>query len=209
MKNILIVDDHPLFLHGMYLMIKASFADINVETVDNFSLCKRQLKRKLPDLLLFDLMLPDKEGIEGLQELTQCYPSLIIVVLSAHTDQTYIQTSIACGAKGYIPKTSTPDEFTRALKKIDQGERYMPKRLISSGNQKIINSVNNTIKISKRKREILMLVSQKLSNKAIANKLDISEGTVKQHLYATFKKLKVKTRKEAAQYASKHIQDRY
>jgi DNA-binding NarL/FixJ family response regulator len=195
MKNILMVDDHPLFLHGTRLMIEASFPQINVSTAIDFSSAKQHLQQQLPDLLLFDLMLPDKDGLKGLQELVNAYPTLSIIIISAHDDKAHIQTSMAYGAKGYLPKTSTPDEIIFALKKVHQGGCYTPDWFSSS----------KKIKVSKRKHEILMLVSKNSSNKEIAKVLNISEGTVKQHLYAVFKQLKVKNRKEAAHYVKEHF----
>jgi DNA-binding NarL/FixJ family response regulator len=102
---------------------------------------------------------------------------------------------MAYGAKGYLPKTSTPDDIIFTLTKVYQGGNYTPDWFSSS----------NKIKISERKREILMLVYKNKSNKEIASKLKISEGTVKQHLYTVFKQLKVKNRKEAAYYVKEHF----
>lgn len=190
MKNILIVEDHPIFLQGITMMIDASPLDITVNTAINLAEAKQQLKRQQPDLLLLDLMLPDTKGVDGLQEIVDCYPSLIIAVLSSSEDKQHIQIAIEYGVKGYLFKTADFDEVLIAIEKILSGGCYLP-------NFDVITLQKG--KLTARQLEILNLVSQGLSNKSIAKRLYISESTVKKHLNSIFKILKVKSRIQAAQ----------
>jgi DNA-binding NarL/FixJ family response regulator len=194
MKNILIVDDHPIFLQGVKTIIDASPLDVIVSTATDIATTKKQLEHQQPDLLLLDLMLPDAKGFDGLQELVTHYPLLTIAILSSSEDTIHIQTAIKYGVKGYIFKTIDFDEILVAIEKMLSGGCYLP----------LLEVVNSTqkYKLTTRQSEILHLVSQGLSNKRIAESLYISENTVKKHLNSIFKILKVKNRIQATQCLS-------
>ncbi len=147
---------------------------------------------------MLDLLLPDQEGFEGLKELTYSYPRLTIAILTSSEDKKHIQNARYFGAKGYICKTSSPDELLIAINKLLAGEYYFPQDI--SPSKLYILSKQKKFKLTSRQAEILHLVSKGHSNKNIANILFISEGTVKQHLYKVFKILKVKNRQQAVQY---------
>jgi len=190
MKNLLIIDDHPIVLHGIKLMLDASHLDITVNIATDFSSAKQYLNQQLPDLLLLDLILPDIKGFDGLEELVSCYPSLTIAIFSSSEDEIHIQMAIKYGVKGYIFKTTHFDDILVAIENLLAGGCSLPEA--------------NLLPIQKyaltaRQVEILNLVSQGLSNKHIAEKLYISENTVKKHINSIFKILKVKNRIQAAQ----------
>jgi len=191
------VDDHPLFLQGMVLIMRSLLPTFTLSTAANFAETKQALKNKIPDLLLLDLFLPDQDGFEGLKELTYSYPTLTIAILTSSEDKKHIQNARYFGAKGYICKTSSPDELLIAINKLLAGEYYFPH--ICPSESSILNK-KNKLKLTSRQAEILHLVSEGQSNKNIAKTLFISEGTVKQHLHKVFKVLKVKNRQQAVQY---------
>jgi len=194
MKKLLIVDDHPIFLQGIRLMINESPLEISVTIAENFTSAKQQLNRQQPDLLLLDLMLPDTKGFDGLQELVTLYPSLSIAILSSSEDKTHIQAALKHGVKGYIFKTASFDDVLVAVESLLAGRCYLPKSEEGTALQ--------ACKLTARQLEVLTLVSQGLSNKNIAKKLHISENTVKKHLNSMFKILNVKNRIQASQCLS-------
>ncbi len=191
MKKILIVDDHPVYLQGLAMLMRESSLDVRVNMVADFTHAKQKIKQQQPDLLLLDLMLPDTKDFNGLQELIADYPSLTIAILSASEDKAHIRTAIKHGAKGYIFKTLSLDELLIAIEIMLSGECYLPECQVLDIQES---------QLTKRQIEIICLVSQGLSNKEIAKKLHISESTVKKHLYSIFKKLKVKNRIQAIQW---------
>lgn len=193
MKNIFILDDHPIFLQGISLVIKTSFDDVNVTTIGDFNAIKQELKNGKPDLLLLDLFLPDIKGFQGLQEIISHYPSLCVAILSSSENEIHIQTAIKYGVKGYIFKTLDFNKVLVAIKILLSGGCYFPK----SNNLDL-----QKCHLTARQFEILNLVSNGLSNQTIAKKLYISESTVKKHLNSIFKILNVKNRIQATQYLS-------
>lgn len=201
MKSVLIVDDHPIFLQGITMIINTSPLDIKISTATNLAKTKQQLNQQQPDLLLFDLMLPDTTGFDGLQELVTTYPTLNIAILSSSEDKLHIEKAIAYGVKGYLFKTFDLDELLAAIEKILLGGCYLPKSHCLPIPETI---TSQQAKLTVRQLEVLHLVCQGLSNKKIAEKLYISENTVKKHLNTAFKTLKVKSRTQAAQYINKN-----
>jgi DNA-binding NarL/FixJ family response regulator len=193
MKNILILDDHPIFLQGISMVINASSLEVSVKTTTNLSTAKQELQKRPPDLLLLDLLLPDTEGFTGLQEIISDYPSQRIAILSSSEDKVHIQTTIKYGVKGYIFKTLDFDEVLVAIETLLAGGAYLPKSTSIKPKKR---------ELTARQFEILNLVSHGFSNQNIAKRLYISESTVKKHLNATFKILNVKNRIQAAQYLS-------
>lgn len=202
MKHLLMVDDHPLFLQGMVLIINILLPDLTVATATNIKDAKQAIKKQMPDLLLLDLMLSNKQGFKNLKALVQHYPTLTISIFSSSEDKFHIQNAMYFGAKGYIFKTLEPDELVIAINQLLTGTCYFPKTIYTSE----YNAINtqNKLKLTSRQMEILHLVSIGYNNKKISSTLFISEGTVKQHLHKVFKILNVKNRQQAV-YHVKHV----
>jgi DNA-binding NarL/FixJ family response regulator len=196
MKNVLIEDDHPVFLQGITLIIKLSPLDITIDTAANLAETKQILKQQQPDLLLLDLLLPDTNDFDGLEELMATYPSLPIAIISSSEDTKHIQTAFNYGVKGYIFKTLDLDELLAAIEKILTGKCYFPESYCLPESENALAEKN---KLTPRQIEILNLVRQGLSNKKISKKLYIAESTVKKHLNSIFKILNVKNRLQAVQ----------
>jgi DNA-binding NarL/FixJ family response regulator len=158
------------------------------------------------DLLLLDLCLPGVQGLELFEEIRRDYPMLPVVVLSGLDDAGTVQSVLAGGAVGFIPKSSSHAVMVNALRLILAGGRYLPPELIapdldrgamaSAGATRALFSVSD-LGLTERQREVLVYLAQGKSNKQICRELGLAEPTVKIHVSAVLKALGVTTRTQA------------
>jgi len=133
--NILIVDDHPLFRHALIQAVRYSLPQAQIhETAAVNEFYERLEKGPEPDLVLLDLNLPGASGFSALVHVRAQYPSLPIIVVSAHEETSIIQRSIAHGAMGYIPKSAHPSHIGEAIREVLDGEIWLPPNLPANMN---------------------------------------------------------------------------
>lgn len=151
------------------------------------------------DLLVLDLRMPGMDGLEGLRHVRQSYPDIPTVILSSMVDRDQMLETINLGAAGYIPKHLSGAAMISALKLVLSGERFLPSLLLTPDQpDQPANSGPIAGKLTPREREVLALLREGLPNKVIANRLNLSEVTVKSHLFSIFRKLGVQNRVQAA-----------
>jgi len=201
--KILLVDDHPLFIEGIRgILIKL---DPAAQILTSGS-CEEALAMTEDDddmdLLLLDLNLPGMSGLDGLQLLRHQLPATPIVLLSASEDRYKVLNAIELGAKGYIPKSSTPDVILSALQLVLSGGVYLPMAVLETINKSPVksNSADDTT-LTPRQLEVLSLLADGRSNKAIGNQLSMAENTVRVHVSAILRFLDVSNRTEASMAA--------
>jgi DNA-binding NarL/FixJ family response regulator len=145
--------------------------------------------------------LPDRDGFSMLAELRERYPGIAVVVLSASNKDHDVRRALALGALGYIPKTTPLNVMLGALKLVFSGGTYIPpeilKRATSPTGEDAALRSPSTLGLTERQIEVLALLREGKSNKAIARALGVSEPTVKNHITVIFKALKVTSRTEA------------
>lgn len=128
--NILIVDDHPLFRHALIQAVRYSLPQAQIyETAAVNEFYERLESGAEPDLVLLDLNLPGASGFSALVHVRAQYPSLPIIVVSAHEETSIIQRAIAHGAMGYIPKSAHPSHIGEAIRHVLEGEIWLPPNL--------------------------------------------------------------------------------
>ena len=200
-----LVDDHPLFIEGMRVILQNLDKAVVIEASGS---CEEALERlendEDIDLLLLDLNLPGMSGLKGLQLLRHQLPATPIVLLSASEDRSKVLDAIERGARGYIPKSSTPEIIISALQLVLSGGVYLPMAVldtINSSNNKISNADGQTL--TRRQLEVLKLLAEGLPNKLIARQLNLAENTVRVHISAIFRILDVNNRTEAGLAASR------
>ena len=201
--KILLVDDHPLFIEGIRgILIKL---DLATQILTSGS-CEEALAMTEDDddmdLLLLDLNLPGMSGLDGLQLLRHQLPATPIVLLSASEDRYKVLNAIELGAKGYIPKSSTPDVILSALQLVLSGGVYLPMAVLETINKSPVksNSADDRT-LTPRQLEVLSLLADGRSNKAIGNQLSMAENTVRVHVSAILRFLDVSNRTEASMAA--------
>ncbi|MDH5644924.1 MAG: response regulator transcription factor, partial [Candidatus Heimdallarchaeota archaeon] len=177
--NILLIDDHPLFLEGVRHVLLQLKDDIAIQTCGS---CEEALALddEDVDLVLLDINLPGMSGLEGLQQIRHRLPATPLVVMSASEDRSKVLRAIELGAKGYIPKSSTPDIILTALQLVLSGGVYLPMAVldtINSSQAKTSNTDGQTL--TPRQVEVLKLLAEGHSNKSIGSHLSMAENTVR------------------------------
>jgi len=203
--KILLIDDHPLFRAGICTIIAE--LDEQVQPVEASS-CEEAMKlisaQDNFDLILLDLNLPGMDGLTGLHKLRNVTPSTPIVVLSASEDHASIKEAITQGAKGYIPKSASSAVILSAIHLVFSGGIYLPMAIFDE--DKICNKPDKVVNqngeiLTKRQRDVLVLVAQGKTNKSIALLLNMAENTVRVHVAAIMKFFDANNRTEATYVA--------
>lgn len=202
--HIMIADDHSMIREGLKNLLELD-GDIEViaEAVDGDD-CLKKLETIKPEVLLLDINMPKKNGLEVLQALKARRSKLKVLVLTVHNEIEYLMKAVDIGVNGYILKDSESAELKKAIFTITQGETYIQPSLIPALNSKMIERNQDEEKIdvlTRRELEVLKLLAVGMYNKEVAEKLNISERTVKNHVSNIFKKLEVTDRTQAAVFA--------
>lgn len=200
MIKVLLVDDDILIRESLKLIL-STFEDLDViGTCESGKGCLDFLKDNEVDLVLLDLRMPIMDGIEVLKQKSQEEKKERYLVLTTFDEDDLIKSALYYGADGYILKNSTPDHIVHAIRTVAGGNSvFHPDVLKSIGNVETNHKVDwNTYGLSQREMEIVEEVAEGLSNKEIANKLYISEGTVKNYMTSILTKMDLKHRTQIA-----------
>lgn len=198
MTQILITDDHPIFVAGLESILRNAKPSLKIYHADHIEPAKQHLKSNphLP-LMLLDRTLQGVDSLEHLKEFLAIKPNLRIAIISANESHQYVNEAITAGAIGFIPKSLTVETTLRAVDLLLQGNIYIPKHLI--GNDYRPHKKNEDL--TSRQLEILTLAALGQANKKIALRLNLAEGTIKQHFNAIFRALEAENRSHAIQIA--------
>src|SRR5512145_2093283 len=200
--GIIIAEDHRLFRSGLKFILEASnLYTVIGEASDGFELLGL-LEVNKPSLVIMDINMPRMNGIEATQIAMARYSDLKIIVLSMYDDLEYYNTLLDQGIKGFLLKDADKEEFFLAVSKVLAGETYFSQEVLLNIIRK--SSDMGSIKLSRREKEILELISQGLSNKEIADKLQISQRTVERHRTHLLEKTGSKNSIRLVIYALKH-----
>jgi DNA-binding NarL/FixJ family response regulator len=207
--KILIIDDHALIREALRGVLKELKGDATIVEAANWRQASQQIEQgKGFDLVLLDLNLPDRDGSDILAELRERYPAVSVVVLSARHDRESVARALELGALGFIPKSSEREVMLGAFKLIFSGGMYIPPEILVRQEPAATRSAATPAQsgrrasaadlgITGRQLEVLHLMMQGRSNKAICRALDLAEPTVKNHVTAILKALNVANRTEA------------
>ena len=199
--RILLIDDHALFRIGL----KELLARRGIEVVAAEGDCELGIhlaSEENPDVILLDMRMPRMSGIEVLKRLRRAGLEMPIAMLTTSMERQDLQGSLQHGAQGYLLKDMEPDELIRALERIVGGETVVAEELEplldGAGEMQAERADPSLAELTQREGDILCLLAEGQSNKAIARYLDIREDTVKKHVQSIMRKLEVKSRVEAA-----------
>ncbi|NFV80222.1 response regulator [Magnetospirillum aberrantis] len=199
--RIILADDHVMIREGLRPFVEKVSPGTEVLEAGSFPEIVELLKTQSVDLIILDLKMPGMNGFQGLVNLRRDYPAIRCVMLSAMADREHVLEAIRLGAHGFIPKHLSGAAMVSALQLVLSGERFIPAMLVdsagASGNAKDQNSGALIGRLTPRERDILRLLREGHPNKVIANRLDVSEVTVKSHLGNVFRKLGVQNRLQA------------
>ena len=204
--KVMIADDHEMIREGIRHLLEFDGSIQVVMEAKNGSECIDMLRNAetLPEVLLLDINLPEKNGIEVLSEIRSDKINIKVILLTVHNEIEYLLRAVDIGIDGYILKDSGSDELKRAISVVMNGESYIQPSLIPALNSRLIKRDNDKDKINsltKRELQVLILVANGMFNKEIGDSLHISERTVKNHISNIFKKISVADRTQAAVFA--------
>ena len=210
-KTILIVDDHPLVREGLKSIIKSAAGYEVVGQAANARDAITMVKSHRPDLVLLDLSLPDKSGLELSGEIRQISPSTRIMIVSMHSKVDYIVKVFQAGATGYMTKESATESLLIGIERVLNGEYFMDGSVSHRVVEKLIHSSDKEMKITDaayetltpREQEVMVLLADGNSAKEAAAKLFISPKTVENHRTNIMNKLDLHSTHELIRYAAR------
>lgn len=206
--RILIADDHPLIREGLRRIMELDPQMRVVGEVGDGQGAINQARNLKPDVILMDLKMPGTSGIEASRVIRREFPEIRIIILTVAEDDDMLEV-IRAGASGYLLKDVEPAELLKAIHTVFEGRPafhpVVTSRLLGEYNRLSApgRSEDEINKLTEREKEVLGLIARGESNKNIAQKLFISEKTVKNHITSIFRKLKVDDRTQAAILAIK------
>ncbi len=202
--KVFLVDDHRLLREGIKQLIELD-SDITVSgQASNINECLAELPNVRCDVCLLDINLPDGSGMDLIKDIKKINKDIRVLMLTIHDDVDYLLEAMDRGADGYILKDCDSAELIRAIKRVYIGDKYIQVDLIPLYNARILQrdvERERKLVLTRREKEILVNIAAGMSNKDIAEKYDITERTVKNHITNLFKKINVSDRTQAAVYA--------
>ncbi|HEY2420596.1 MAG TPA: response regulator transcription factor [Neobacillus sp.] len=198
--KVLIVDDDALIRDGLKILIELE-ADFEVTgTASNgqeaFEMCQKQR----PDIVLMDIRMPNMDGVLGTKLIKQHFNTIKVVILTTFKDDEYIKEAIKSGAEGYILKNQPSDSIIESLRAVGKGNTVFEKEVASALSSMLKDEKKPPMKLdlSDREQEILSLIAEGMSNKEIAERIYLSEGTIRNYTTGLLEKLKLRDRTQLA-----------
>ncbi|MHB1082201.1 MAG: response regulator [Prosthecobacter sp.] len=209
-NKVFIVDDHPVFRDGLVRIAAAIPGVVVCGEADNARDAFDSISQLNPDLVLMDINLPGKNGLELLQDVHAMRPELPVLVISMHDEQLYAERVLRAGGRGYIMKQEGPDKMREAITKVLNGQVYASERTAAAildtlSRPRSSASTSTIAKLTDRELEILRLSGQGKDNRAIAQELHISLKTVDTHRDHIKEKLGLKNGIELIHYAVRWV----
>lgn len=205
--SILIADDHSMIREGLKQLLELEQNFNVIGFADNGRKAIDKINELHPDILLLDVNMPVLGGIETLAEIRKNNINVKVIMLTIHNEREYLIKVVELGCDGYILKESDSDELKNAIYNVYEGKRYIQPNMTPMLNSYLASKAEDDKKLvglTKREIQVLKLVAEGMFNRDIAERLEISERTVKNHIANIFKKIQVSDRTQAAVFAIKN-----
>ena len=204
--RVAIADDHAIVLHGLQQLFERQGGFDVVACSRNGDEALAVVRSQPVDILVLDLRMPGKSGLDVLREVTTDAPSCRVVLLTAALRDAAVSEIMQAGAKGIVLKESSPEDLIDCVRRVHRGHVWIDRGLLARtfdrGGKN--GEAGETVSLTPREREIIRMVSQGLRNREIGQRLFISEGTVKIHLHNVYDKLGLDGRLELLLYAQEN-----
>ena len=202
--RILIVDDHPIVRQGLADLLIPRNGMMVVGEAENGRQAVEMAQQLKPDLILMDMIMPELNGAEATALIREIDPGARILFLTSFGNEDILEDALQAGAQGFLLKDSPPDDLLQAIRTVYQGQLILPPQLAL----KLINKPDpeGELKadLTDREREVMSAVKRGMSNKEIAEQLNISINTVRSHIRNLLRKLDLTNRTQLAIYAKDH-----
>ena len=193
----LIVDDHEVVREGLRLSLsRAPHIRVVGEASDGASAVEMAERRK-PNVVIMDVRMPGMDGLEATKLMTEKVPDTAVLIFTAYSERSLLSRGLESGAKGYVLKEAPHETLLRAIEKVASGEGYVDPALMPA----FLAGKDQTDMLTTREREILQLLADGMSNADVAQRLFISQETVKSHVRHILTKLEADTRTHAVAIA--------
>ncbi len=206
MVKILIADDHVLVRDGLKRLIESEAGFTVLGEAGNSDEALKFLHRRRCDLIILDISMPGKNGMELLKELRELYPQLKILILTMHPEERFAIRALKAGADGYLTKMSAPNELLHAIRKISSGGKYISASLAESIAQTLGEKSSGAGHelLSDREFEVMRLLGAGQTVSEIAKTLNLSRSTVSTYRKRILEKLGLHSNAEIIHYAMQH-----
>ncbi|MCC6540416.1 MAG: response regulator transcription factor [Bryobacterales bacterium] len=201
--RILLVDDHAMVRRGFRLILGQHPAEFEVVGEAGTGQTALELIPQLnPDMVLLDVAMPEMNGVQVTQQITQNWPQVRVIILSMHKDSNYVRETLRAGAKGYVLKEAVDSELLRAVRTVAAGDGYIApsvSNVVLSDYQRFVGSPLDLL--TARELDVFKLFAEGQTAKEIAASLDISIYTVDAHRNHIFRKLQLRSSAELVRFA--------
>ncbi|PUE40073.1 response regulator transcription factor [Limnohabitans sp. Bal53] len=192
--TVYVIDDHPLMRDALTMLLHRVKPGLKIIPIHKLNVVESTVEKNgAPELFCLDLQLPDTLGMSGVQVLKAKYPDIPLVVVTSSSASEYEARCLEAGADAFIEKSDSPAQIIASLRNL----------LVTEEQAAIEDAATpaGPTKLSKRQKQLILMLDQGLSNRDIAEKLDISEHTVKVHFWRLFRRLGVNSRTQALHFA--------
>jgi len=201
MPDFLIIDDHPLVRKGIRQILEEMPGKIHITEAGNASEGLKKLRERRYDLVLLDINLPGRSGLDLLKDIVHLKPDLKVLMISMYPEEQYAIRSLKSGASGYLTKESASDELTIAVEKILKGHRYITHSIA----EQIFDNLNTAElphqSLSNRELEVMILIAKGKGLKEIGDLLSLSEKTISTYRTRILEKMNMQSNAEIVKYA--------
>lgn len=204
-RRILIVDDHPLFRHGLAQLINVQDDLVTAGEAEDAPAALEAVRRLKPDLVIVDISLKGTNGVELMKSIKAENPKLPVLIVSMHDESLYTLRALRAGAKGYMMKKQPLDDVMAAIRKVLHGEIYVSASLADQLIYKVVRGVEGDASamdsLTDREIEVLQLVGQGKGTRQIAQELRLSVKTIESHRLHIKEKLRLQSASEMIRFA--------
>jgi two-component system invasion response regulator UvrY len=201
--NVLVADDHPLIRNGLRLVLQQEIDFAQPGEAENSEEILHRLEERPWDLIVLDIGMPGKNGLEVLQEIRRLHPTMPVLMLSMHSEELYAIRAIKAGANGYLTKNSAAGELVRAIRRILSGKKYVSAALaetlanaVESGEPRPLHET-----LSDREYHVMCRIATGRSVSEIAGETSLSVKTISTYRTRALEKMRMHTNAELTRYA--------
>lgn len=204
--RVVVADDHEIIREGLIALLSGTEVEVVGLASDGESAVQMVMERS-PDVLLLDVRMPGIDGLDALARIKGEQPDQIVLMMSSYDNPSYAARAVSLGASGYLLKDAPRDEFLSAVRRAAIGQDLWSReklRRVSSSISTMGDGNQGDVTLTKRERDVLLLLANGQTNRQIAEELSISAETVKEHVKHLLTKIGVADRTQAAVWAVRH-----